>query len=139
MESIFSSRLFYEVANVFFYVFHVVLILFNVIGWIWKGTRKLNLLTLGLTAFSWFALGIFYGWGYCFLTDWHWQVRLELGYPVKSASYIHFLVTSMFSIKVSESLVDVMTVVMFFAALPTSLFLNVRDLRRRRRKSATTT
>jgi len=36
--------------------------------------------SLLLTAFSWFVLGIWYGWGYCVCTDWHYMVlRDELG------------------------------------------------------------
>jgi len=42
-------------------------------------TRKANLILLLLTGLSWFGLGIFYGWGYCPLTDWHWKVLRELG------------------------------------------------------------
>lgn len=114
-------------ANIFFYVFHICLILFNVFGWIWKRTRKWNLLTLGLTAFSWFVLGIFCGWGYCFLTDWHWAVRRQLGYATESDSYIHFLVTSTTGVNVSEGLVDTLTIALFFCAVVASLGLNMRD------------
>ena len=56
-------------------VFHLTLTLFNLTGWILKKTRKLHLVVLMVTAASWFVLGIWYGWGYCPLTDWHWQVR----------------------------------------------------------------
>ena len=50
---------------------HTALVLFNMFGWIWKRTRVAHLITLGLTAFSWFALGAIYGWGYCLCTDYH--------------------------------------------------------------------
>jgi hypothetical protein len=65
----------YKVADSFFIIFHSVLICFNLFGWIPKALRKWNLFSLILTTFSWFILGIFYGFGYCFLTDWHWEVR----------------------------------------------------------------
>src|SRR5688500_9264531 len=96
----------FEALNVFFFVFHIALILFNLFGWTIKKLRKWNLLTLGLTAASWFLLGAFYGFGYCFLTDWHWQVREKLGYSTDSNSYIHFLFTSIFPITISERFVD---------------------------------
>ncbi|MBA4054816.1 MAG: DUF2784 domain-containing protein, partial [Marivirga sp.] len=80
----------YQIADYFFIVFHVGLIFFNLFGWIHIKLRKWNLITLSLTALSWFALGIFYGFGYCFLTDWHWNVREKLGQPIHSNSYIHF-------------------------------------------------
>ncbi len=114
----------YKIANLFFFVFHVALILFNLFGWIFKPLRKWNLLTLGLTTFSWVGLGFFYGFGYCFLTDWHWQVREELGYAITSHSYIHFLITTLFPISISERVVDILTVTLFLVAVCLSLYAN---------------
>lgn len=122
----------YEMADKFFFAFHIALIFFNLFGWIPRALRKWNLVSLSLTAFSWFVLGIFYGFGYCFLTDWHWDVREKLGYTTESNSYIHFLITNMTPISVSEKTVDVFTAVLFFAAMMTSLALNIRDWRKRR-------
>ena len=119
----------YKFINVFFYIFHIGLILFNLLGWIPRGWRRWNLITLLLTAFSWFALGIFYGFGYCFLTDWHWDVREKLGYSTESNSYIHFLITDLTPITIDEEVVDVLTAVLFFAALTVSIVVNVRDRR----------
>ena len=36
-------------ANYLFFIFHNVLIAFNLFGWIWRPTRPWNLLTLALT------------------------------------------------------------------------------------------
>ncbi|MBC6366669.1 DUF2784 domain-containing protein [Algoriphagus sp. AK58] len=122
--------MFYQIANTFFFVFHIGLILFNLFGWMVKPLRKWNLITLGLTAFSWFGLGFFYGFGYCFLTDWHWQIRDQLGYPTPFNSYIHFLITTLFSVSVSERWVDVLTASLFFAALIMSILTNLRDYKK---------
>jgi hypothetical protein len=116
----------YEIINYFFFIFHVVLIFFNLFGWIPKKLRKWNLVTLSLTAFSWFALGIFYGFGYCFLTDWHWQVREKLGYPTASNSYIHFLIMEFTSISLEENLVDTFTAIFFFIAFALSIYVNMK-------------
>ena len=116
-------------ADKFFFVFHIALILFNVFGWIAKATRKWNLITLLLTTFSWFVLGIFYGFGYCFLTDWHWDIREKLGYVDESNSYIHFLITELTPLSVAENLVDILTVAIFFLVLIASIYFNVRDRR----------
>src|SRR5262249_8135894 len=62
-----------DVLDKAFLVFHTALVLFNMFGWAWRRTRVLHLVTLGATAFSWFVLGAFYGWGYCLCTDWHFQ------------------------------------------------------------------
>jgi hypothetical protein len=116
----------YQIANYFFFIFHVALIFFNLFGWIHKKLRKWNLVTLCLTAFSWFVLGIFYGFGYCFLTDWHWQVRDKLGYSTASNSYIHFLIVELTGISIEENLVDTFTAIFFFTAFALSIYVNLR-------------
>ena len=121
----------YEIANAFFFVFHILLIVFNLFGWVFKSLRKWNLLSLGLTAFSWFVLGFFYGFGYCFLTDWHWQVRENLGYPNPFDSYIQFLINSLFFITMPEAAVNIVTATLFFVALIISIATNIRDWRRK--------
>ena len=65
-----------------FFVFHALLIAFNMVGWAWKKTRAAHLIVLGLTAFSWIVMGAFHGWGDCLCTDWHFRVRHHLGYVV---------------------------------------------------------
>ena len=116
----------YQVLNVFFFVFHTAIILFNLFGWLWKSTRKWNLLTLTATGFSWFGLGIWYGWGYCPCTDWHWQVRLALGYRDMPYSYVKFLVDKLTGLNVNAALVDTLTVVSYFVALGASIWVNRR-------------
>src|SRR5215831_9480737 len=103
----------YHFLNYFFFIFHTLLVLFNTLGWIFPATRKWNLITLGITAFSWFVMGIWYGMGYCFCTDWHWQVREHLGYHDQTRSYIHFLVLKLTGINLSPSLVDNVTMTVF--------------------------
>ncbi|MBN1497105.1 MAG: DUF2784 domain-containing protein [Spirochaetes bacterium] len=111
----------------FFLAFHSFFTLFNMTGWIWKRTRKYHLATILLTAASWFLLGICYGWGYCFCTDWHWKVREALGRPIMSDSYIHFLIQEMTGISFPADLVDTPTLAVFAFCAAMSIILNVRD------------
>jgi hypothetical protein len=117
----------YSFLNIFFFVFHTVFTLFNITGWMFRKTRKLNLITLLLTAFSWFVLGIWYGWGYCLCTDWHWQVREHLGYHDQQRSYIHFLILKLTGANPGETLVENATLIIFLFSLITSIGLNLRD------------
>ena len=50
----------YQFLNIFFFVFHTAITLFNITGWLFHPTRKWNIVTLLLTAFSWFFLGIWF-------------------------------------------------------------------------------
>lgn len=126
-----ANEILYKAANIFFFVFHIALIFFNLFGWIPKKLRRWNLAALSLTAFSWIVLGFFYGFGYCFLTDWHWDLREQLGYSTDSNSYIHFLITELTGISIEENLVDILTAVFFFAAFALSIYVNVRDRNRK--------
>jgi len=117
--------------NIFFFVFHTLFTLFNLTGWIFPKTRKWHLLTLALTAFSWFILGIWYGWGYCACTDWHWDVRRELGYHDESHSYIHFLILKLTGINLPVDLVERVTLIVFILSAALSIALNIRDRRKR--------
>jgi len=117
----------YQFLNIFFFVFHTVFTLFNMVGWIFHKTRKLQLITLSFTAFSWFVLGIWFGWGYCVCTDWHWDIREKLGYKDRSNSYIHFLLLKLTGINLNEKLVENATLIIFLMCFALSIWLNIRD------------
>ncbi len=124
--------------DIFFTVFHSCLVIFNLFGWIWKKTRRLNLYCLLLTAGSWLILGIFYGLGYCPLTDWHFRVLGKLGYTNLPDSYLSFLFTRLTGLPVDQSLVDAVTLWGLVFALAISLYLNLRQWFKhgRKRKAA---
>ena len=122
----------YRVLDIFFFIFHSAVILFIVLGWIWKKTRKAHLAMAVLTALSWFVLGIWYGLGYCPCTDWHWQVRWKLGDHDLPYSYIKFLIDHLTGWDVDATMVNVITVVAFFIAFGLSILVNIRDLRARK-------
>ncbi len=115
-----------ECADVFFFLFHSLLILFNLFGWIPARTRRLNLFSLVLTALSWSVLGIWYGFGYCPLTDWHYRVRWQLGKYVQPDSYIDFLLQEFFSLHLPAGLIDAFTLGLFLLALFASLWSNLK-------------
>src|SRR6056297_836466 len=119
-----------KAADLFFLIFHTVLTLFNLTGWIWKKTRRINLITLLLTGGSWFILGLFCGIGYCPLTEWHFQILRKLGASTLPYSYIDYLIERLKGIDFNAQLVDTATGVGFFLALLISVYLNIRDYRK---------
>lgn len=116
-----------NLANYFFYIFHTLLILFNLLGWVHPKTRKLNLVSLLLTFGSWLLLGLWKGWGYCFLTDWHYRVLRSLGKKEMPSSYIAFLIEESFGLSPDFELVNWATVGLALTALSFSLWVNVRN------------
>lgn len=113
-----------ELLDIFFIVFHTALTLFNLFGWIWRRTRKFNLIILLLTGSSWFVLGIFYGIGYCPLTDWHFQILRKLGETGLPYSYLKYLFDRITGLDISSSLVEITTLLLFLLALLASVYFN---------------
>jgi len=118
--------------NIFFFVFHTGFILFNLTGWIWRATRKIHLFTLLATVFSWFGLGIWYGFGYCPCTDWHWQVRSRMGFRDMESSYLSFLFRHLTGIRLAPELVNGIALGALVCLLILSLVLNLRERRKKR-------
>lgn len=121
----------YQVLDIFFLVFHTFLILFNLFGWIWKKTRRANLFLLVLTGASWAGLGLFYGMGYCPLTDWHFSVLERLGVYNLPNSYIKYLADRITGMSFNPDIVDSLTLYFYLAALVISLIINYRQIRTR--------
>ena len=115
-----------KLLDIFFTGFHSLLVLFNLFGWIWKKTRRLNLICILLTGASWLILGIFYGLGYCPFTDWHFNILRRLGYSDLPDSYLSFLFTRLTGLQIDQNLVDAVTLWGLVIALMISFFLNFR-------------
>ena len=127
----------YRILDIFFVIFHTTLIFFNLSGWIWKKTRILNLILLGLTGVSWLILGLLVGTlGYCPLTDWHFTVLNKLGETDLPSSYVKYLADRLTGLNMIPSMVDNVTLFAFLTALLISLILNLRDFSRKSNKTA---
>jgi Protein of Unknown function (DUF2784) len=120
-----------RVLDIGFFVFHSVVIVVNVTGWIWARTRKAHMAVLGVTAFSWFALGPLLGFplGYCFCTDWHWQIRRQLGYT-DDGGYIQLLF-QMAGMPISAQAAAIVAYCAFAMAVLGAIVVNIRGRRTR--------
>lgn len=113
-----------RILDLFFSFLHIAFTLFNLVGWIWKRTRRIHLVTMGLTTASWFILGIWFGWGYCFLTDWQWDVKRKLGETNLPSSFIKYFVDKLFGGDISPSIVTRTTLICFLGAWIATLYVN---------------
>jgi hypothetical protein len=113
-------------------VVHLALIVFNLAGWTWPATRRIHLVALLVTAASWFILGIWYGMGYCPLTDWHWNIKEQRGETNLPASFVKYIGDKVSGQDIDPSVVDTVTVSCLVFALLASLFVNIRDWLRKR-------
>lgn len=110
---------------------HLIIILFNLSGWIWKRTRRLHLYVVLLTAFSWLGLGIWFGIGYCPITDWQWQVKEKLGEQNLPNSFIKYFIDRISGQNMDPSLIDTLTAVCFILAAILSFYVNFRHHKRK--------
>ena len=122
------------VADHAFLVLHTGLILFNIGGWLSSYTRKAHLVCISLTLASWVFLGIWYGWGYCPCTDWHWEILRLRGVEGLPNSYISYLLERILGWAPAAELVDGATLGVALAAFFISLWLNLRKPPRKRNR-----
>ncbi len=114
-----------------FFLFHTTLTIFNLIGWLLPRTRFLHLISVALTACSWFVFGIWYGWGYCILTDWHWDIRRQLGQKIETNSYIDYLIRKITGWQLNPDLIDQVVMVLFILIIFLTIFKNALFYRRK--------
>ncbi len=115
-----------NILDVFFLLLHLIVISFNLFGWIWIRTRKIHLVVLVCTLFSWLILGLKYGLGYCFLTDWHWEVKRKLGESHLPNSFIKYFFDHYTFLSLSAKIVDLITIVSIVLVILIAVYLNFK-------------
>jgi hypothetical protein len=125
--------------NVAFLVGHTLLILFNLFGWAFRRTRKLHLLCLIATLFSWIVMGAWYGYGYCLCTDWHFQIRRAMGLQDNVSSYLQLISRLFFGVELTRWTSDVLAVTGLLFAMAATVVAWSIDLHRTRQRFAVRT
>jgi hypothetical protein len=110
---------------------HLALIGFNLFGWIWQKTRKAHLITVAATAFSWFILGIWFGWGYCPITHWQWNVKKQLGETNLPNSFIKYYADKISGKDIDPKIVDTTTLIVFLTVIVLTVILNFLNRRKK--------
>jgi hypothetical protein len=103
---------------------HLSIIGFNLLGWIFPKARKWHLYCVLLTAASWLILGIWFGLGYCPITDWQWDVKRKLGETTLPNSFITYYVEHITGHNFDDQFIDTATAISFIAVALISLYLN---------------
>lgn len=103
---------------------HLVIIAFNLLGWIWPATRRLHFISVVLTAGSWLVLGIWFGIGYCPITDWQWQVKEKLGETNLPVSFIKYYADKISGQSFDAGFINYITAISFAVAALLSVYFN---------------
>ena len=125
----------YTFLDVTFLVLHTILIIFNLFGWIFRKTRRINLLSILLTVSSWLVFAPWYGLGYCPCTDWHWEVKRRLGETDLPNNYLTYLIDAWTGIAITDFTAERLALVCLAIALIASITLNVGDAIARQKDS----
>lgn len=110
--------------DIFFSLLHLLIIGFNLSGWIFPATRRLHFIFILLTGASWFILGIWFGIGYCPVTDWQWQVKEKLGETGLPNSFITYMANKITGRRFSDAFVDRLVLISFVSAVLLSVYFN---------------
>ena len=121
-----------QILDFFLFATHCSVIGFNLTGWIWKRTRRWHLVSVGLTLFSWLAMGFWYGLGYCFLTDWHWQIKRALGETDMPHSFLIYLFNDVMGLRLETDFINNGAGFSLAVVILLSVALNFRDHRKSR-------
>lgn len=114
-----------KLLDILFLCLHIIIILFNLFGWIWVRTRKLHFWLISATLFSWLVLGLKYGLGYCFLTDWHWDIKRQLGETDLPASFVKYFLDTYTFFDISAGTADLVTGISFGIVVVIAAYLNL--------------
>lgn len=114
----------YLILDYFLTLLHLLIVGFNLLGWIWPATRRAHFIVVVVTASCWLILGIWYGIGYCPLTDWQWQLKEHLGAQELPNSFIKYMVDKVSPVTVSSDVIDALTAGGFAIAAFMSVYLN---------------
>jgi hypothetical protein len=103
---------------------HLLIIGFNLFAWAFPATRRLHLYGVAVTLACWLILGIWYGIGYCPVTDWQWQVKAQLGEQNLPNSFVKYYADKISGQSVDANLIDIVTVGSFLLSIIISVYLN---------------
>lgn len=112
------------VLDILFTILHLIIIGFNLFGWIVKQTRKLHFWFAMLTLACWVVLGIWYGIGYCPITDWQWTIKAQLGEQDLPGSFIKYFADKIMGTNINSDLIDALTLGLFLIAIGCSIKVN---------------
>ena len=111
--------------DIFYEILHILVVVVNLFFWWPRYTRTMHFYLINLTAFSWLVMGAYFGLGYCFLTDWHWEVKSKLNYQDLPNDFISYALLRYFNINWPEYVVNTITALCFVGCFVLAWFLKL--------------
>lgn len=112
-------------------IFHLIIVLFLVFGWIVPKTRPLHRIAVAVTSFLWIVVGAIVGRiGYCPATDLHWKVKNLRGEENLPESYVDYNLQKI-GIHLPPEQADQIVMAVFVTIVVITIFLYIRERRAR--------
>ena len=109
--------------NAVFHIIHLAIITFFLFGWLSEKTLVAHFILSLLILFSWCFLGIFFGFGYCLVTDIQWKIKRQMGEEPYTEYYVKYMLDKVTGIDTNPTTVNAVTTYTFFAILALSTVL----------------
>lgn len=90
------------------------------------------MVSVGLTVFSWLVMGAWYGLGYCALTDWHWQIKRELGETHLPNSFLVYLFNDIMGLSLGLGFINMGAGASLAVVVLLSIVLNIHDYKKQK-------
>lgn len=110
--SILSNAL--KLLNLCFHLIHLSIIFFFLFGWLFKTMRLAHFILSLLILISWCGLGIFFGFGYCLVTDIQWKIKKRLNQEPPTEFYVKYMIDKVTGLDTKPSIINGMTTYIFF-------------------------
>ncbi len=114
--------------NALCHLFHLLLIVFVALGWLFPAYRMAHLGLIVLTLACWILLARWYGFGYCPITDWHWKMKQACGKERPKGSYIHLITEQISGRIMNADVVDKWVLIGTIMVSALSLIINLCTL-----------
>lgn len=112
-----SNSVFLSLANIFFHIVHLAIILFFLFGWLSEKTIIAHCILSALILFSWCVLGLYFGFGYCLCTDIQWRIKRKMGEQPSTEYYIKYILDKLTGLDTNPKTVNAITTYSFFSIL----------------------
>jgi hypothetical protein len=116
-----------KLLNIIFHLIHLSIIIFFLFGWMFERLRFAHFILSLLILLSWCGLGIFFGFGYCLVTDIQWKIKKLLKEEPNTEFYVKYMVDKLTGLNTNPGFVNGMTTCIYFGIFIISTILISRS------------
>ncbi len=122
MTKLHSNRLL-KLLDLLFHVVHLSIICFFLFALLFESMRLPHLILSLLILTSWCGLGLFFGFGYCLVTDLQWKIKKKLNQELPTEFYVKYIIDKTTGLNTNSSIINGITTVTFFSIFTISALL----------------